>query len=269
MSDKNVAALGGFGFPNWFSGYQNQVWLNDICDTTMYSPMGMFSMNDSIFNGGMMNPMMGTFPSFMGGSGNYKDYYKQYEEHQKFSIDSMVNNQMNSITAERKLNAPIENIKHSIRNLSDKISENEQQQILPAFNALKDSVRALNPQASEVEVTNTAISHYEKQTNRNLINDIREKGNSALTQGFWNTLTLGLIDDRCADDNVAELTGQPVGKKKQYQKTAGHAIGAGTLTAGTCAGLRLLTKKLPNFKWSAAFTAIATIGTAIYKATKD
>lgn len=271
MADFNMAASMYGLFPNI---YNNQVALNDLTGMDLYSPIGitnpMLSMNGSIFGGGYgMYPAM---PAF-GGGYNYEDYYKNYEKYQDFIIDSQVRRQQKMRNADLRLNSPQEGIAKQATYLHEKIMRNEQQQIQEAYKNFTNSVRNLYGNASPEEIANRASTLYAQQYGCSITDDIRRHGRGSFTQGFLQTVTIGLADKKTAEENVSELTGQPVGRSERAKKIAGNiaggavfggaaAISAKYLFEAFCAGA----KNKPF--WAALIGGIAGVGVALATASK-
>lgn len=240
MAGFNMAA-GMYGmFPNI---YNNQVALNDLTDMDLYSPIGMvnpmMSMNGSIFGGGFgaFGGGLGGYPCmpmFTGGGYNYEDYYKNYEKYQDFMINNQVRQQQKMRNADLRLNSPQEGIAKQATLLHEKIMQNEQQQIQLAYQQFKESVRAMYGYASDEEIANRASTLYAQMHGCSITDDIRRYGRGSFTQGFLQTVSLGIADKKTAEENVAELTGQPVGRYERGKKIAGNVAG-GAVFGGAAA----------------------------------
>jgi len=226
-------APSSFGFyPNMLGGYQNQVLLNDLCDMSLYPNFSagmtnpMMGMNGSIF-GGM--PFTGGIP-FMGGMND--DFYKQQEKYMDYMTDSQLRMQERSRNAEFRYNSPEEGVMIKGNILKEKIKENEQEQIIRAFDSYKESVRSLYGNGSEEEITNRAMRLYQQQFGISLVDDLRQYGNSSFKQGFLQFATLGLADKTTSEENISAVTGQPVSRSKKAEKIAGNALGGAALLGG-------------------------------------
>ena len=240
MAGFNMAA-GMYGmFPNI---YNNQVALNDLTDMDLYSPIGMvnpmMSMNGSIFGGGFgaFGGGLGGYPCmpmFTGGGYNYEDYYKNYEKYQDFMINNQVRQQQKMRNADLRLNSPQEGIAKQATLLHEKIMQNEQQQIQLAYQQFKESVRAMYGDASDEEIANRASTLYAQMHGCSITDDIRRYGRGSFTQGFLQTVSLGIADKKTAEENEAELTGQPVGRYERGKKIAGNVAG-GAVFGGAAA----------------------------------
>lgn len=227
MADFNMAANMYGMFPNM---YNNQVALNDLTGLDMYAPLGfysnpMMSMNGSIFGSGMGMGMYPMMPPMGMGSGNYEDYYKNYDKYQDFMINSQVRQQQKWRDADLTLNSPMEGIAKQASYLHERIMNNEQEQIIQSYQKFKNSVKSMYPGATDEEISNRASTLYKQITGVSITDDIRQYGRGSFTQGFLQTVTFGLADDKTAEENIAEITGQPVGRKEKTKKIIGNAVG--------------------------------------------
>lgn len=271
MTGYNMAGMYGM-YPNI---YNNQIAMNDLSGIDLYSPTGlgmdpMLTMNGSIFGGGMMGaypmtpPMMGT----MGGT-SMEDYYKNYEKYQDFMIDSQVRQQQKWRNADLQLSSPQEGIQEQAKLLHDKIIRNEQQQILQAYSKYIASVRSMYGNGSEEQIANRANALYAQMSGgKTIIDDLREHGRDSFTQGFLQTLTLGIADKKTAEENISELTGQPVGRQEKALKLAGNVTGGALFGGAAFLGANQLfkvTKFCAKSKtaWGILIGAIAGLGATL------
>ena len=232
MSGFNMAATGMYGlYPNL---YNNQVALNDLTGLDVYPPYGMgidpmLSMNGSIFGAypgfgmGMGMPFM---PTFTGGGYNYEDYYKNYQKYQDFMIDNGINYQEKMRNADLRLNAPQEGILKQATILHEKIMQNEQEQILQAYNAFKNSVRAMYgdnaDETTGINIVKRAIEEPLRQIVENaglegsvVVEKVRQGegdfGYNAREDKYENLKASGIIDPakvtRVALENAASIAG--------------------------------------------------------------
>ena len=74
--------------------------------------------------------------------------------------------------------------------------------------------------------------------------DIRQYGRGSFTQGFLQTITLGLADKKTAEENISELTGQPVGRSEKAKKIAGNAVGGAVFGGAAILSAKYLFKGL-------------------------
>lgn len=279
MFNSNMAASGMYGIaPNY---YTNQIAMNDLTNLDLYTPTGMatdpmLTMNGSIFG----SPMMGMGYGGMGYGMNYgmpypptgstpEEYYQNYEKYQDFMINNQVRQQQKMRNADLQLNSPQEGIQKQAALLHDKIIRNEQEQILQAYSAFKESVRSLyGDQATDEQIANRAGTLYAQVTGKSLLDDIREHSRDSLTQGFMQTVTFGLADGKSAEENISALTGQPVGRQERAKKVVGNIAG-GALVGGAAGigvfalleGLKVASKS--KTFWGILAGAIAGVGTAI------
>ena len=87
-----------------------------------------------------------------------------------------------------------------------------------AYRDFIESVRSLYPNASEEEISNRATTMYKQINGCSVMDDIRQNGRDSFTQGFLQTLTFGFADNKTAEENIALLTGQPVGRSEDAKK---------------------------------------------------
>ena len=270
MSGFNIAATGLYGLsPNL---YNNQIALNDLTGLDIYPPYGMtidpmLSMNGSIFGGypamgyGMGMPFM---PAFTGSGYNYEDYYKNYNKYQDFMIENGINYQQKMRNANLRLNAPEEGIAKQAAILHEKIMQNEQEQIMQAYNSFKESVRAMYGNADETQIANRASTLYKQVNGCTVTDDIRKYGGDSFTQGFLQTLTFGYADGKTAEENISQLTGQPVGRSENAKKMAGNIVGGAVVGGGALASLGLIWQGIKTGARNKTFWGIlagAAVGT--------
>lgn len=242
MPDYNVAAMNGM-YP-MYNNYLNQSALGNMYDTDLYSsPMGM---GGSIFGGSM--PFMPTF----GGGMNLDSYYKNMTDNLNFTSNwqlQMVENQRRN---ELKLNAYDEGIQSAASVLNEKIAANEQEQIQQAFLAYVEAVAAKYPGESKQAIINRAKSEYQRLYNTSVSDDIRQKGSNSFLQGMYQSLTLGLADNTTAEENISQITGQPVSRSANMQKALGRTAGGFIVGSGTMLAASPLIKGIKGLrgKWA-------------------
>ena len=235
MAGEQIAGIGGFGFNPWMMNniYSNQLAMNDLFEDSLgygcfTNPM--MSMNGSIFGGGC-TPYM---PGFTGN--NPQDWMQQMDKWQDYSIDRQIRYQEKSRNADLRLNAPIEGIQDAGAILNEKIYKDEQEQILPALTQYIAQVKAAYPNATDEDVLKRAKSLYKQQFQTDLIDDIRKNGKDAFAQGLLQAVSFGLADNKTAEENIADITGQPVGRADETKKILGRAAG-GAVVGGVGAYL--------------------------------
>ena len=258
MAGYSMAAANMYGmFPN---AYNNQVALNDLCGLDLYSPMaGAMGMNGSIF------PPMGGFGvsyPMMPMGGNYQNYYDNYEKYQDFLVKNRVNQQQKMRNADLQLNSPQEGIARKASLLREKIMQDEQQQIIPAYKAFLESVRSMyGDNASAEEIQNRAMSLYQQQYGTTVTEDIRKFGKNSYTQGLFQTLTFGLADNTTAEENISKINGQPVSRWENAKKVAGNATGGAIFGVSGAIALNCIWKnKGPIAKAICRVPVLAAIG---------
>ena len=132
-----------------------------------------------------------------------------------------------------RLNSPVEGLQTRAGLLHDKILRNEQQQIHAAYNAYLQGVKELyGGDITESEARNRAAALYKQIIGTSILDDIRAHGRDSFTQGLLQTLTLGFADKKTAEENVSELTGQPVGRKERMKKIGGNIAGGAIFGGG-------------------------------------
>ena len=223
-----------FGYPNMYDPYSSQVFMNDLTGFNTYIPpytgysMPWMGMNDSIFN----CPSYTQIP-FTGGYSS-SDYYKQMVDYQKQSRE-----------ADASMKKATRELRQARRNLEDKIANNEQEQIIPAFNEYVNKVRAYNgdEDSSDEDMRSAALDMYEEQTGKSLQTQIRENGSSSFVHGLKEVGFLGFGDKISAEQNIAQITNTKEGRTDSILKSAGNA------TAGAAWGVTagLLVPKVPTF----------------------
>ena len=151
--------------------------------------------------------------------------------------------------------------------LNEKIHKDEQEQILQALANYTEAVKAAYPNGSDAEVLNRARDMYRQQFGVDLIDDIRANGKDAFTQGFVQAVTFGLADNKTAEENIADITGQSVGRGDQTKKILGRAAG-GAVVGGAATYLLSFSKyfkEIVHIQANNNITIIhASLPTALY-----
>ncbi|MDR1167647.1 MAG: hypothetical protein LBK53_01980 [Heliobacteriaceae bacterium] len=210
-------------YPNW---YQNQVAFDDMYNDYTVNPA--MSMNGSLF--GM--PFM---PGFTGAM-DPASYMRQYRDYNHAMVENQVALQQDQRLADINLNGPQEGVRGRAALLHDKILQDEQEQIVPAFKDYIASVKNLYPNADEKAVFSRAMTMYAQQYGKSFLEDIREHSDSSFVQGLYQAISFGFgADNRTAEENIAELTGQPVSRGENAKKGLGRVVGGATL--GSVLGL--------------------------------
>lgn len=231
--------------------YQNLVSAQDSLSTL---DSDIMSMNGSIIPG-------------FSGSFDYDSFYKNLEKNQEYMSDSQIRQNQNWRNVSFLSNSPYTAIRKQVRTLRTKIIENEQEQIMDAFEALKEAVRQAydaDGTADEAQIISQAEQEYYNVYKKELVEDIKTYGNGSLKQGFLQTVTLGIADGTSAEENVANITGQPVGRKQYIYKKIGNATGGAVLGTIGCFVLSKLGSAAKLFKSKPLISAIiGAIGGAI------
>ena len=198
---------------------------------------GPMSMNRSIF--GTSNPMMEPMMPMMGPMGMYgnnQDYFRYMRDYQKMNIDYNVEGTKLQRNADLKTNASMEAINNSFALLKDKIINNEQGQVIEAYNKFVNAVAAAYGDGSEAEIKARAKTIFKDLNGgKSLIEDLRENGNSSFVQGAINAITFGTYATSSVEDNISEITNSPVLTTEKAMQNTGRVAGATGL--GLFAGL--------------------------------
>lgn len=230
MAGENIAAgISPMGFdPYGFNSYSNQVMLNDMTGMNSYPQLGFgIGMDDSIFGGGAMG-MMPFGPSF--GGGNYNQYYENMDKYQEYMVNSQVRQQQRARTADIAMNGSQEGIRQKAILLNEKIVQSEQQQVIPAFNSYVESIRSFyGNQGSEEDFKNKALAMYQQQYGETIQESLRKNGRDSFTHGLMETGLLFIPDRTSAEENIAKITNQSVGRGERMKKSAGNAAGGAIL----------------------------------------
>lgn len=241
----NVSAINGAAATFQYDPYASIYGFDDFdIDYSMY-PMGM---GGSIFSG------YGGIPMTPVGNYNNQSYFNNMKDYQKFWVDYNVDQQKMQRNADLKINASMEGITGAATNLKDKILQNEQDQIPKAFKAYVESVRRAYGDGTPQEIKSRALSLYAQMNGgKSLIQDLRENSHSSFTQGFIQSLTFGTYFRHSAEDNISNITGQPVGTGEKTMQNIGRLTGAGAI-GGVTYGI---TKNLGKLKGKAGIIGLA------------
>src|SRR5574344_351777 len=231
-----TAGLGGLGYnPFMTNDYVNNVALNDMYNSSGCAyQMPMMSMNGSVFGGGMG---LGTMPSFTGGTYDQDAYYKYMDKNQDYMINYEVNQQEKMRNADMRLNSSTEVLQLSGKILHEKIMQNEQEQIQKAYQDYCERVKDLYGQCHAEQVLGRADKLYQMQFGTSITDDLRKNGTGSFTQEFLQTLPFAYANNKTAEENISQITGQDVGRKEHDKKIAGNLLGGATI--GSIAGLIL------------------------------
>jgi len=205
----------------------NYLGYTGLCDTLGYDSLGM--------NGGIFGCMPIGFGGGYGGNYDYSQYYNNYYNqmtdylnfNSRYNLQAVQNQRYNDIT----INGPDAGITKQLKVLQEKILTNEQEQIQSALSAYVQAVRAKYPDASDDDVRNYASMLYGQLTGHSITDDIRSYGSSSFWQGFKQVASLGIANKVTAEENISQITGQPVSRSENFGKIAGRAAGGAALGA--------------------------------------
>ena len=190
----------------------------------LYDDYGMMGMN-----GGLM----GFNPAFCGM--NYDSYFKQMQDYQNFTARYQLQTAQNQRNNDIAINAPMESIQGTASVLNEKIVSNEQDYIQGAWNSYVEAVKNAYPDADEKTIIARAKNHYQQIYGTSITDDIRKFGNGSFKQGLYQALSFGLANRKTTEENIAELTGQPVPRSENTKRQVGRAVGGAVY--GAAAGL--------------------------------
>lgn len=227
MAGENVSAINPCFGGGLYNNYANSVMLDDLCG--FGTTPSMMSLNGSLFSGAT-TPFM---PTFTGGGMNYEQYFDNMEKYQDFMYDSQIRQAERRREVNFRANVPDIKTDEELSILHEKIMRNEQEQIIPALQAVMDKYaqsygRSENPQ----DLIAMVKYQYRQKYNTDLTEDIRKYGNGSITQGFLQAVSLGLADSRTAEENVSIIDNQPVARAEDTKKIIGNAAG-GALIGST------------------------------------
>lgn len=264
MAGQTINASCGIGLgynPYMMGNYSSSFLTDDLFAGTYSNYDPTMSMDCSLFDG-MINPYMMPFTG-----GTTTNWMQQMDQWQDYNIDRQVRYSQKTRDADLKMNSYMEGIQDAGAILSKKIHQDEQEQIIPALKNYLAAVKAAYPDGTNEEILNRAKSLYKQQFGVELTDDIRANGKDSLTQGFLQAVSFGFADGKTAEENIAEIDGQPVGKKDKNKKIIGRAAG-GAAIGGVATWLlslakcfKFLGKSKPL--WGAAIGAVIAGCTAL------
>ena len=218
--------------PYAFNQYQSYAGYADLSSMYGYDIMA----GQGFGNLPMCAPGMGI--PFAGGY-NSQQYYDYMRDNLHFTSNYQLDYVDHRRNYDMHLNGKGERITNAVALLNEKVVGSEQEQIMAAYNNLKEAVRSMYPDASEEDISARAKTYYTQLTGKSLTGDVREYGSNSLWQGFKQGLGLGIFADRkTAEENIAEITGSKVSRSQKAQKAIGKGIGSATTgaAAGALAG---------------------------------
>lgn len=194
------------------------------------------------FGGSIFGNNIGMMP---GGSLDNSTYFDNMRQYQQFYNDYYIDQQQMYRNQQFQVNAPMNSIQQAARNLKDKINQNEQDQIMRAFDAYVATVaRAYGESNNPEDIKNQALALYAQMNGGvTLEEDLRAAGHGSFTQGLISGITLGLYGNNSAEDNISQITGQPVGTDENIKKKVGTFLGGICILGLATSLLRLFIKK--------------------------
>ena len=195
-----------------------------------YATMGDIYGMDSFNYAPMGSPL-----SFGGGLGfgglNYQQYYDNMTQMQEFYSQYNLHNIELQRNNDIQINNADAGLKTAFGILQTKIVSSEQEQIIGALENFKNAVRAKYPNATDEQIAKyTSFIYSQLSGGTELPTDILTYGSSSFMQGFKQAIGLGLFaDNKTAEENVAEISGQPESRSSQMAKHGGRATGAAVI----------------------------------------
>ena len=181
---------------------------------------------------------LGSPMSIGGGWGgiNYQQYYDNMMQMQEFYTDYNIRNAELQRRSDITINNVDAGLKKAFEALQTKIVSSEQEQIIGALENFKNAVRAKYPTANEEQIANyTTMIYSQLSGGTSLVQDIQTHGSGSFMQGFKQSIGFGLFaDNKTAEENIAEITGQPESRSSKMSKHAGRTTGG--IVAGAVAG---------------------------------
>ena len=254
--------VGNIGMFPMYNNYLGYVGLDDMYDMDYLSGCGLgagaMGMNGSLFPGMGVTPFMGGY----NGAG-YDQYYNQMLEYQNFNNRIQKQNILNQRNLEMEINSPQEGVARAAAILTEKIQQNEQDQIQGALQNYLEAVRQLYPGQDAAAISNRASSLYQQLTGKTIPQALRESGHSSFNHGFLKAVTFGAFNKTSAEQNISDITGQPISKKEKAKEVAGLAVGGATVaTVGYLLAKNVkLLAKIPKVGW--IFAGVVAAGAAI------
>ena len=170
------------------------------------------------------------------------EYWDYQRENQSRMMDNTIERGKQWQIKNYAINGPMSKVYKAAEALHTKILENEQDQIMVAFQAYKNTIKeAIYPNEEEVDddlLTAQAKSIYENKYGVTLDDDLRANSTPAFWNGFISSTTFGLFgDDRMAAENIAEIDDLPVSSKQKMWKRTGEIVGPTATYAGIGAAI--------------------------------
>lgn len=208
------------------------------------SQMGNGTVSPTTSQMGSATPFTGNYGYGFGY--NPDDYYRYMDKNQDYMINYQVNQQEKMRNADMRVNSPYESISLSAKLLHDKIKEDEQQQIIPAFKKYCEQITSMYGTTDKNDILARAEQIYQSLYRNTIEDDLKANGKDSFTQGMLQAMSFGIADNKTAAENGAELTGEEVGRSDRAKKIAGNLTGAAAIGASTTIGINVLSK---TFNW--------------------
>lgn len=266
------------------------VCMNGLPLNGCYSPFGnyastvgaldtMFDATGSSYLGFGPMSMCGSIMPMQFGAGNccgygpgselmnmsLEGYTAKMNQLEDMQIERQVNREHRLEAAEFRSKAPNDVIANKIGVLHDLAVENNQDQVAEKFAELEQAVRGtikdvyhLEPDAQQVKAY--AQKLYAKNIGRNVIDDLRDYGDSPFWSGAKKAAGgIGwlFMDKKTSDENIADISGKRIPRSDKAKEVAGM-VTSGLLTAGAAIlGCILLKGKFAKAAAKTASTAAA------------
>lgn len=208
-----------------------------------YSDFDYIDMDNSLYP--MTGSIFGAMPMF-GGYGNLgtnQTFFDNMKQQQQFYNQYYIDQQKMQRNADLQINGAMESIAEHAANLKDKIRQNEQDQVMEAYNKLVNTVRSAYGEGSEEEINSRAMRLYQQFSGKDLVEDLRENSHCSALQGYLQTLTLGTYCRSSAEDNIAKITNQSVPTGEKTAQNLGRLAGIGTIGTGAYYAVKGLSGK--------------------------
>ena len=208
----------GTMFNPYMNYYNSYAAMGDLygMDSYNYAPMGSPLTFGGGFGFGGLN-----YQQYYDNMTTMQDFYSQYNLH---NVELQRNNDI-------LINNADAGIKKAYGILQNKIVSNEQEQIIGALENFKNAVKSKYPNATDEQIANyTSYIYSQLNGGVDLPTAIQTNGTSSFWQGFKQAVGLGLFaDNKTAEENIAEISGQPESRSSQMAKHSGRATGAAVI----------------------------------------
>ncbi|MBR1425417.1 hypothetical protein IJ579_07645 [bacterium] len=190
------------------------------------------------------DPALGTdfeeFPDLDMGTGIFgvdSNYMERLREQRRAYRDMDREERIEARENEGAVGAPMSSVRQACRNLHNKIADNDMVNVPYVFNQLQERVKAAYNLTDEEDIRNKALEIYEQAVGVPFEDDVRANGNSPLTNGFINGLTVGLFGKKSGNKAIAEVTKTPEDDTDKLAEGAGKVAGSAAAGAAIGAGI--------------------------------